>query len=433
MKKKKLEFNLPDLINKYSNKIPLNELFNIKLTQRETNSWFDIKDKNIDGKFISCNPSHIEHADKVTKCHKITILPTPNQKNILLKWFEAYRLMYNKTISLIRKLKFNGNDSSFDFKRLRTHFLMDDKKIIINKYNIQSHILDGAIKLACTSHKSAISNLKNKNIKHFKIKYIKKDKPSKILDLEKNMFFDEGFCKRSLGVMNKNDKDLFFNDIKHDSKLHYNTKTGIFTLLVPVDKNSMNPKSNNRYVGIDPGIRTFMTGISNKKVFVLGNNLTETIKKDLKRTDKINGNKNISNKIKKRYETLLNKRIKNRINDLHWKSIKYLTDNFDNIIIGNWSTKDIIKNNESVLQSITKRLATSVRYYVFLERLKYKCQSENISLQVVNESFTSKTCTNCGEIKSNLGSNKIFNCEKCKIKMGRDMNGARNICMKGFK
>ena len=48
----------------------------------------------------------------------------------------------------------------------------------------------------------------------------------------------------------------------------------------------------------------------------------------------------------------------------------------------------------------------------------------------MNEAFTSKTCCNCGYIKTDLGANKVFHCDKCDIEILRDLNGAINILLR---
>ena len=50
------------------------------------------------------------------------------------------------------------------------------------------------------------------------------------------------------------------------------------------------------------------------------------------------GNETISDKIKKKNEKMINKKISNIVSDLHWKTIKYLTDNNEVILMGNMST-----------------------------------------------------------------------------------------------
>jgi putative transposase len=46
---------------------------------------------------------------------------------------------------------------------------------------------------------------------------------------------------------------------------------------------------------------------------------------------------------------------------------------------------------------------------------------------------SSKTCCNCGNKKNLLLSDRIYNCEKCNIKIDRDINAAINILLEGIK
>lgn len=39
---------------------------------------------------------------------------------------------------------------------------------------------------------------------------------------------------------------------------------------------------------------------------------------------------------------------------------------------------------------------------------------------LIKENYTSKVCSNCVNIKHDLGGNKIYDCTKCKVKMDRD-------------
>ena len=82
---------------------------------------------------------------------------------------------------------------------------------------------------------------------------------------------------------------------------------------------------------------------------------------------------------------------------------------------------------------MTKRIALMMRLYVFTERLKFKCSIKGCDYGMINEMYTSKMCTFCGNIKEDLGSNKIYDCDKCKTSIGRDVNGARNIYILGLK
>lgn len=81
---------------------------------------------------------------------------------------------------------------------------------------------------------------------------------------------------------------------------------------------------------------------------------------------------------------------------------------------------------------MTKRIASRMRFYNFLQRLQYKCLSKQLNVKIVNENYTSKMCCSCRNYKKDLGSNKIYNCDKCKLEIDRDINGAINILYRGI-
>ena len=64
--------------------------------------------------------------------------------------------------------------------------------------------------------------------------------------------------------------------------------------------------------------------------------------------------------------------------------------------------------------------------------VKYKCSINNNNFKLVNEYYTSKTCSLCGNYNNKLEGNKIYNCKNCNSSIDRDINGCRNIYMKQF-
>ena len=95
-------------------------------------------------------------------------------------------------------------------------------------------------------------------------------------------------------------------------------------------------------ISLDPGLRTFMTGISENGNIKIGNNVNKYISDKLKRYRKILKNSEIPNKIKIKNEKIINKKIYNMIDDLHWKTIKYLTHNYETILMGDMSAQKIV-------------------------------------------------------------------------------------------
>jgi putative transposase len=429
MKNKNFAFEkkeLIDNINKYNFIIPFNCFYNLNENNINSNSWFSINKSPIDDiniKFINNNSTN-----NIINCKKITILPNKKQTNILLNWMESYRKMYNETLVIIKKLIFEKNKNMFNFRYIRTKFMKKIKTKLTNKSKINSHILDGAIKLACVSYKSASTNLKNKNIKYFKIRPIKQNKKSKIIDLEKCYFFSDGFCKRVLGKM-KTTNNFDFSSINSDCKLHYNKLINRFTLLVPTQINCFKAYNNNKFISIDPGIKTFLTGLSNNNIYHIGDNLTEIIKKNLIKIDNLSS---INNKKSRKEIESLKRKNYNKITDLHWKSINYLLkiEEIDSVLIGNWSTKNTSSKNNN-LDSMNKRLSNSLRFYEFIQKLKYKCSQYNTNLKIVDECYTSKICSFCAST-SEITKNRNLKC-KCKLNLNRDINGSINILLKSLK
>jgi len=334
--------------------------------------------------------------------------------------------------SQILKLKEDDNNTMIlDDKKLKTYFLKDEIHKVSKKFKTPVHTLNYAVQLACASYKSCLTNLKNGHIKKFNIRYIKSTKSTLIMDIEKCVINKKTFISSILGKEIKNNKNLDYIT-NHDCKLHYNRNKNIFTLLVPkeiTEKIKNNEMS--EYISIDLGLRTIMNCKTNKEYIEIGNNVQDKLKKYLEKEDKYKliKNEKIKNKLLKR----LRENIKNKVDDFHWKSINYLTSNYKNIIIGKWSTKNIISRKDSILQRMNKRIIQSISYYKLIERLKFKSIINNNNLIIKEEWYTSKTCTLCGYKKEDLGSNKIYSCVKCNLTTNRDYNGCRNIFLSCIK
>ena len=73
------------------------------------------------------------------------------------------------------------------------------------------------------------------------------------------------------------------------------------------------------------------------------------------------------------------------------------------------------------ISKMTKRLMCMYSFHSFKEKLLFKC----------NQEYTSKTCTNCGDINDVKG-NEIYKCFNCGIEIDRDINGSRNIFIKNI-
>jgi len=425
--------NMKNKITKYTDDIWYPDK---KLNERQinTNSWFNISEyaSNTKNKFKQ-RRYILEKSEKI-KYHsiKITLVLNEQQKNIIKSWLNLYLDMYNIALKYV-KGHIETDKKVLNWKYLRG-LLKQEKNDLIKKSDIKVHDIDYAIKLVCQNYKSAITNYKNGHINYFRIRYWRKKKRNKIMDMEKYNFSKNGIRYKTLGkIMGLyNGKKYNFEEIDCDCKLqHVDDK---YYLFVPIkgQNNTQLKKDHNKMISIDPGIRTFGTGITENKIIKIGENCGNKIRNYLKRKDGINGNDQISEEIKKKNEEMINKKIKNAVNDMHWKSINYLIKNNEIILIGNMSSKNIVRKIGK-LDKMTKRIAMSLAFYIFRQRLKYKCDINEIKYGEIDEWMTSKMCSKCGYVKWDLGGNKIYKCDHCKRNIDRDVNGARNIYIKSIK
>lgn len=398
----------------------------------DLNSWFKSnKDVNIENNNISLKN---DTNNTLFKCRKYIIYPNKDQKSILLEWMNIYNYVYNQTIKYFCKNIHNKikNSTSLinnrkNIKNIIKNNLSMNKRIYESENKIPEHTIDNAINDVCKAYKSALSNLRNGNIKHFRLRYKKFNHNRKTIIFESKCFSKKyrTFSVRGLG---KEKLKGVPKEINHDCRLNY--CDGIFTLFVPVIINQTTKDNRNSICGIDPGIRTFQTVFSNNECINIGIDTGSMINPILKKIDKKDGYRSI--KAQNKHKKKLRKKLKNKVEDLHWKTANYLTDNYNTITIGKLSTIGIVSKSNKLPTSV-KRTAYSLSHFTFRQRLKHMCNKKNVNYFEIDEHMTSKTCTRCKKPNNDLGPSKIFNCGECNLKIDRDYCGARNILLKHLK
>lgn len=347
-KQDKIKFknNIQEHIKNNLNLIKINDNIDNK-QEVHLNSWFNIN--LINNTYNSNNnllfKNNLNNKKEIIKCQKIILLPTQEQKQIFNNWFEAYRLMYNKTIHYFNKQIYNKKEYNTSFQYIRTYILKQHKTALIQQFNTPSHLLDYAIKTACAMIKSALTNQQNGNIKYFRLRYLKTYKTSKIIDIEKTAFKKDNYIYKSYlkkSILNKS--NFNYENINCDSKIHYNTLTDTYTLLIPIKKEVIEKVKIDNFISIDPGLRTFLTCIDNNNIIEIGTNVNNYLTNNINKINKYEDLKNNNNKkltlqqIDNKIKKLKIKQI-NKIDDMQWKIISFLTSNYKNIVIGKWSTK----------------------------------------------------------------------------------------------
>lgn len=350
-------------------------------------------------------------------------------KNNCLK-HEHDKFVANRYMEYIK----NHDNLNCDWMFVRSE-LKNKKEQIIGNSKVHSHTLDGAIKLACANFSSALTNFKNGNIKFFRIRYWKENKSQQILSLEKTIFQNGNFCKNILGNViakyetNGKWTNFDFAEIDCDCKLIYYAEEQEYYLNIPRKVLQNKSKPSHKVIAIDLGLRTFGTGISENEVVEYGVNMKQHIEKYNKKIKDVN--EDYGTKRKKKIKAKYRRKIRNKIDDMHWKIIKDITTNYENIIIGDLSAKKIVSKKGNMTKS-NKRFASALRIYQFRQRLEYKCKLEKRNYKLIPEGMTTKVCSKCKTINWDIGKKKIFYCKGCGMKIDRDVNSGRNMFIKAF-
>ena len=426
---------------------------NLKFKEIDTNSWFSIREANnknfnklpfgatlnYDFENTNLSPNVEKNIDDIdydkfsTKPLKLYL--TKHQTKVINRWIDCYTIMYNKTICLMRKLYFN-NEKILGISNLKK-ILYGTKMNIINSSGVNtyingkhkivympSHELDCAINDALIAMRSAMTNLKRSNIKKFRLRYIKMSKRDRIMKIEKQSFKGESFCMSALGKKVKCNMDNYNYEEEAETTAIIKRKNGEYVLYWKETKDFSNynkPKSES-VIGIDLGIRVVGTCYANEKVIEIVNNVDKKIGKRLDTIDKIYETK-FTDKKKRKIVGKKYSKLKNMSMDMRWKIGKYLTDNFNTIVVGNFSTKEM--GEKGNVSKKTKRIGGILSLYKLKKVIQYYCSRKGQVYKEANEMCTTQCCGRCGNRKRDIGSAKEYKCEVCKLKVKRDVNSSR--------
>jgi len=397
------------------------------------------------------------------------IFPTQQEKEKLLPMFEQQRWYYNAILQIaydrhFRDGKFDENTTTYYYLRKllkqhnypgeqqNTHRFDFDKnrsEFPIPEWwdKIHNRVPRGAVAKFSSSLNSAISNLNNGNIKKFKMKFRTKKSPTSIMHFEDKCF--PAFIRKiesRYWFTDKLGKKSFisYSDIgsKKGLEVSHEKETDRFFLHVPVERNwfpNEDRRTENqgtymfkgrRVISLDPGIRKFLTGYDPEgKCFFIGAGAHKKLTSLFKELNELQSKNDTGDTYVSPFS--LWKRMKNLVSELHWKTASFLVENYDVILLPDFRVQQMVANKKTKVRlgKLTKRLMNMFSFYKFKEKLSYKCETYGKKLLIVDESFTSCTCGNCGSINRPKGS-EVYNCVSCKLEIDRDINGARNILIK---
>lgn len=368
------------------------------------------------------------------------------QRNIINQWFGTSRYVYNRALHYINNphsILPDGDISNYEinlsyltnpiinFFSLRDLFVTKLGNDHLNEWEFDTpkDIRAGILKTLVTSYKSIFTKIKKGDLYNFKMNYKTKKDTTRNITIPKT------------AIKKKNNKLYIFNtyikspiktkqkiknmDIECDSQLHYDGLN--YYLLIPIKTKVKTTEDQEKIIALDPGVKRFQTGFSNTECIEVSSrtDLLDKLKNKIALLQSLN--KKMTSHVKRQIKRYYRK-ISNIVDDIHWKTINYLTTNYNDILLPSFESQGMIEKM-NINQGKTKYEMLRLKHYTFKVRLINKAKSiKNVRIHIVNEAYTSKTCTRCGTLNKPLPNHVV--CDKCKIIIERDINGSRNILLK---
>ena len=294
----------------------------------------------------------------------------------------------------------------------------------------------GAVNDVCKAYKTAKTNLKLGHIKKFTLGFRKKKDENKCLLLPHSFIKNNDGKLSIIPTFMKDESTISMGKktikkhrnlvIEHDCRLV--KQKNIFWIIIPIPVEIMEKKPPVNYCGIDPGVKTFMTSFGNNGCieYKYKESLLQKLDKKISYlTDRRRTNRNrVTKKKINRIET----RKGNLIDELHWKTINRLLKMNDFIFYGDIKSHDIVKNGKNRTLNTDMN---NLKFYKFKQRLLFKSIEREKKVYEVKEHYTTQTCSFCGSMYK-PGLSRVYHCRNCEKIIGRDVNAAKNILMKGI-
>lgn len=363
------------------------------------------------------------------KAIRVRLKPTKEQEVKLWKSVGTARWVYNWALSRQKENYKAGNKFISDNNLRKEITILKTTEEFSWLVEVSNNVAKQAVKDACNAYKRFFRGL----ARYPRFKSRKRSKPSFYNDTSKLKVSSNEVLIEKIGWMRTSEqipKDVSYKNprISFDRKYWY--------IAISLDCETKKPELTKEIKGIDVGIKELAV-CSDGEVFKNINKSTKIrrVEKRLRKLQRQVSRKYDINKEGSRFVKTSNIiKLEKKIRLLQRK----LTNIRSNHIFQSVNT--IVKTKPSVIamedlnikgMMKNKHLAKAIQnqnLQKFKNVIKYKCDWLGIKFVEVDRWFpSSKTCSDCGQINSNLKlSHRTYTCE-CGLKIDRDLNAAINL------
>ena len=368
-----------------------------------------------------------------TRSRRIRVYPAKAQRQTLRLWFDAARWCYNETIA---RLKRTGEAANW--KAIKTdiiHAVPDRLKAA--PYQVRSI----GVRDACR----AVSEVRRRNRKlkadkdhglrleddWHQAKFRSRKAPRQGCFIPASAVTEFGAYYTLLGKLRMSER---LPADHGDSRL--TRHNGQYHLVVTCPAQRCVSETQARVVALDPGIRSFLTWLSETDAGHIAPGAFGKIQRLCAHLDNLLSRAKLERRRfakRHKYQAVnrMRVRIGNLVDELHHQAARWLVDNFDIILLPAFETSDMVQRGARKLRSKSARSLLTYGHCRFQQFLAWKAWQSGKDVILVNEAYTSKTRSWNGEIIPNLGGRRVV-AGSDGVRVNRDINGARGIFLRAL-
>ena len=372
--------------------------------------------------------------DTATQSLLIRVRPDAEQRQKLRLWFDAARWCYNEAVALL-----TGPDAPHaNWRKIKTkivHSVPERLKQV--PYLIKSM----AVRDACR----AMSEVKRRNAQlkkdqqagfrldeeYSELRFRSRKAPRQGCYIPRTAVTRRGVYHTILGELRLAEE---LPPDHRDSRLTLHN--GQYHLAVTHPAQRRASETQGRVVALDPGIRTFLAFFSETSAGLIGKGDFGRIQRLCAHLDDLLSRAKREKKrcSKRNMYAAANRarvRIRNLVDELHHQAANWLTERFDLILIPEFETGRLARRGLRKIRSKSVRSLLTFAHYRFRQFLLWKAWQRGKAVLVVNEAYTSKTCSWSGEMLPKLGGGRVKRGSDGVV-AERDIDGARGIFLRAL-
>ena len=359
---------------------------------------------------------------EVTRARRLLLKPSAEQKKLFRRLMGAYRYAYNKIIDY-KAQEYEERGTTMLYmagRKIWKARLVEEAPWIVE---IPAHTIYGAMRAADRDYMQVIRQ--RKQGVHNNLPRCKR-KTHRSCFILGNGITETGIYPKFIGPLCSAEplpRHPMDSNLIHDIDGRWYLSTPYSTPVQHTETQGI--------CALDPGVRTFITGISSTSCFKIGSGAFGQIVRLCHRLDDLVSK--ASKEKKRSFKRAIGRarvRIRNLIDDLHYQVIGYLTRTYQTIVFPEANFRSAVHKATRKIRTKTARAIMSFAFARFRDRLKAKAEVNGNTVLIVDESYTSKTANWTGEIVQNLGGAKAITSRG--VSLDRDLNAALGILLKAL-